>query len=75
VIDLIIAAAVVAFGLGAWAAGRHLPKVVAALFPVAVLVATFRDWLMAALALVICCVVVAAGRAQRRNGRGISDSH
>ncbi len=76
-IDLLITLCVAAFFGAAWAAGRYLPKAVAASFPIAAFgivvalrvgtgVAGARDWLMMGLVICITLIVTLSGRAARR---------
>jgi hypothetical protein len=80
--ELVIALSIAVFFAAAWSAGRCLPKVLAACFPIAVVVAVavvvitvgltgVRDWLMAGVVICITVVVTSAGRDARRKARGL----
>lgn len=85
-IDLVIALCVAAFFGTAWAAGRYLPKILAACFPItafAVVVVLaigaglsgVRDWLMMGVVICITLIVTLSGRAARRKAeRGADQS-
>lgn len=83
-IDLVIALCVAAFFGAAWAAGRYLPKVIAACFPIAAFVAVVvlaigaglsgvRDWLMMGVVICITLIVTFSGRSARRRAARTAD--
>jgi hypothetical protein len=87
--NLVIALSIAAFFAAAWSAGRCLPKILVACFPIAVVVVVaviavtvglsgVRDWLMAGVVICITVIVTSAGRdARRRAGsaeRATSDA-
>lgn len=85
-IDFFIALCVAAYFGATWAAGRYLPKVIAACFPVAAFAAVVvlalvaglsgvRDWLMVGVVICITLIVTLSGRAARRKSeRGADQS-
>ncbi len=85
-IDLVIALCVAAFFGAAWAAGRYLPEILAACFPIAAFAVVVvlaigaglsgvRDWLMMGVVICITLIVTLSGRAARRKAeRGADQS-